>query len=189
MVSRSALTSCRMSVSDRAGDAGGIASGVTGKRGCRQSGVRASGSSAKIAFELLPDWQHPIAKSNRVHGRSGSLAPHPCFRKCESRPKSDRLAPKVLALVAPGRSYRLIGRELGLYALKSTCVGASIGSQHHPATARPKGATKTPLTFQRLTRRKACGRAGRGSCRSARSFPTFPGRRVKGHFNFGQRGR
>ena len=30
------------------------------------------------------------------------------------RPKSDRLAPKVLALVGNGRSYRLIGRELGL---------------------------------------------------------------------------
>ena len=30
------------------------------------------------------------------------------------RPKSDRLAPKVLALVANGRSYRLIGRDLGL---------------------------------------------------------------------------
>lgn len=30
------------------------------------------------------------------------------------RPKSDRLAPKVLALIAQGRSYRLIGREIGL---------------------------------------------------------------------------
>ena len=30
------------------------------------------------------------------------------------RPKSDRLAPKVLALIAQGRSYRLIGREVGL---------------------------------------------------------------------------
>ena len=30
------------------------------------------------------------------------------------RPKSDRLAPKVMALVAQGRSYRLIGREVGL---------------------------------------------------------------------------
>jgi len=30
------------------------------------------------------------------------------------RPKSDRLAPRVLALVAQGRSYRLIGREVGL---------------------------------------------------------------------------
>ena len=35
-------------------------------------------------------------------------------RQPGQRPKYDRLAPKVLALVAVGRSYRLIGRELGL---------------------------------------------------------------------------
>jgi putative DNA-invertase from lambdoid prophage Rac len=35
-------------------------------------------------------------------------------RQLGQRPKSDRLAPKVLALVGKGRSYRLIGRELGL---------------------------------------------------------------------------
>ncbi len=35
-------------------------------------------------------------------------------RQPGQRPKSDRLAPKALALVAAGRSYRLIGRELGL---------------------------------------------------------------------------
>ncbi len=35
-------------------------------------------------------------------------------RQPGQRPESDRLAPKVLALVAQGRSYRLIGRELGL---------------------------------------------------------------------------
>jgi DNA invertase Pin-like site-specific DNA recombinase len=35
-------------------------------------------------------------------------------RQPGQRPKSDRLAPKVLALIASGRSYRLIGRELGL---------------------------------------------------------------------------
>ena len=35
-------------------------------------------------------------------------------RQPGQRPKSDRVAPKVLALVAAGRSYRLIGRELGL---------------------------------------------------------------------------
>lgn len=35
-------------------------------------------------------------------------------RQPGQRPKSDRLATKVLALVAAGRSYRLIGRELGL---------------------------------------------------------------------------
>lgn len=35
-------------------------------------------------------------------------------RQPGQRPKSARLAPKVLALVAQGRSYRLIGREVGL---------------------------------------------------------------------------
>jgi putative DNA-invertase from lambdoid prophage Rac len=35
-------------------------------------------------------------------------------RRPGQRPKSDRLAPRVLALVAQGRSYRLIGREVGL---------------------------------------------------------------------------
>lgn len=35
-------------------------------------------------------------------------------RQKGQRPKSDRLGPKVLALVGVGRSYRLIGRELGI---------------------------------------------------------------------------
>jgi len=35
-------------------------------------------------------------------------------RQPGQRPKSDRLASKVLALVALGRSYRLVGREIGL---------------------------------------------------------------------------
>ena len=35
-------------------------------------------------------------------------------RQPGQRPKSDRLAAKVLALVAQGRSYRLVGRKLGL---------------------------------------------------------------------------
>lgn len=35
-------------------------------------------------------------------------------RQLGQRPKSDRLAPKVLALIAQGRSYRLISREVGL---------------------------------------------------------------------------
>jgi putative DNA-invertase from lambdoid prophage Rac len=42
-------------------------------------------------------------------------------RKPGYRPKSDRLAPKVMALVAKGRSYRLIGREVGLS--KNTVAG------------------------------------------------------------------
>jgi putative DNA-invertase from lambdoid prophage Rac len=35
-------------------------------------------------------------------------------RQLGQRPKSDRLAPKVLALIAEGRSYRRIAREIGL---------------------------------------------------------------------------
>lgn len=35
-------------------------------------------------------------------------------RQPGQRPKSDRLGPKVLALIALGRNYRLIGREVGL---------------------------------------------------------------------------
>jgi putative DNA-invertase from lambdoid prophage Rac len=35
-------------------------------------------------------------------------------RQLGQRPKSDRLASKVLAMVANGRSYRVIGREVGL---------------------------------------------------------------------------
>ena len=42
-------------------------------------------------------------------------------RQPGQRPKSDRLAPKVLALIAQGRSYRLIGREVGLS--KNTVAG------------------------------------------------------------------
>jgi DNA invertase Pin-like site-specific DNA recombinase len=42
-------------------------------------------------------------------------------RQHGQRPKSDRLAPKVLALIALGRSYRLIGREIGLS--KNTVAG------------------------------------------------------------------
>lgn len=30
------------------------------------------------------------------------------------RPKSDRLAPKVMALISDGRSYRWIARDLGI---------------------------------------------------------------------------
>jgi DNA invertase Pin-like site-specific DNA recombinase len=56
-------------------------------------------------------------------------------RQPGQRLKSDRLAPKVLALVAQGRSYRLVGRELGLS--KNTVAGivkraraARAGSEH-----------------------------------------------------------
>ena len=48
------------------------------------------------------------------------------------RPKSDRLAASVMALVARGRSYRLIGRELGLS--KNTVAG--IVKRHRGSAAQ-----------------------------------------------------
>jgi len=62
-------------------------------------------------------------------------------RQPGQRPKSDRLAPKVLALVAQGRSYRLIGREVGLS--KNTVAGivkrarAALAESEHCIRPRP----------------------------------------------------
>ena len=50
--------------------------------------------------------------SERV--KSGMAAAKVLGRRPGQRPKADRLGAKVLALVAEGRSYRLIGRQLGL---------------------------------------------------------------------------
>jgi putative DNA-invertase from lambdoid prophage Rac len=46
--------------------------------------------------------------------RKASSSASQLGRQPGQRPKSDRLAPKVVALFAKGRSYRLIGREVGL---------------------------------------------------------------------------
>jgi putative DNA-invertase from lambdoid prophage Rac len=69
-------------------------------------------------------------------------------RQFGQRPKSDRLAPKVLALIKQGRSYRLIGREVGLS--KNTVAGIVKRSRllnpprqdhhesvHHPEAFQP----------------------------------------------------
>ncbi len=54
-------------------------------------------------------------------------------RQAGQRPKSDRLAPKVLALVDQGRSYRLVGRELGLS--KNTVAGIVKRKRTAPASS------------------------------------------------------
>jgi putative DNA-invertase from lambdoid prophage Rac len=65
--------------------------------------------------------------------RSGIAAAKPrgkrLGRQPGQRPKSDRLAPKVLTLVGQGRSYRLVGRELGL----SKNTVADIVKRNRPA--------------------------------------------------------
>jgi DNA invertase Pin-like site-specific DNA recombinase len=59
-----------------------------------------------------------LSRWGRSTIRSGIAAAKACGKRLGrqpgQRPKSDRFAPKVLALVATGRSYRRIGRELGL---------------------------------------------------------------------------
>ena len=54
-------------------------------------------------------------------------------RQPGQRPKSDRLAPKVMALVTQGRSYRLVGREVGL----SKNTVADIVKRSRTASASP----------------------------------------------------
>jgi len=51
-------------------------------------------------------------------------------RQPGQRPKADRLTPKVLALIGQGRSYRLVGRELGL----SKNTVAAIVKRNRPPT-------------------------------------------------------
>ena len=43
-----------------------------------------------------------------------SALPHFVWPTKGQRPKSDRLAPKVMALIEEGRSYRWIARDLGI---------------------------------------------------------------------------
>ena len=62
-------------------------------------------------------------------------------RRPGQRPKSDRLAPKVLALVAQGRSYRLIAREVGLS--KNTVAGIVKRSRTSPG--RPSAGAVLPV--------------------------------------------
>ena len=55
-------------------------------------------------------------------------------RQLGQRPKSDRHEPKVLALVAQKRSYRLIGRELGL---SKNTVAEIVKRSRAAASAQP----------------------------------------------------
>lgn len=50
-------------------------------------------------------------------------------RQTGERPKSDRIAPKVLALIAEGRSYRWIARDLGIS--KNTAADIVKRSREH----------------------------------------------------------
>ena len=70
----------------------------------------------------------------RVRRRGAKARGRKLGRQSGQRPKSDRMAPKVMALVAQGRSYRLIGRELGL---SKNTVSAIV--QRNRVTVPPSG--------------------------------------------------
>jgi DNA-binding NarL/FixJ family response regulator len=77
--------------------------------------------SAQCGMGVSPAHLRPIP-AVALAASSAALLPYPprkvrgkrLGRQPGQRPKSDRLAPKVLALVADGRSYRPIARELDL---------------------------------------------------------------------------
>jgi len=55
-------------------------------------------------------------------------------RQKGQRPKSDRLAPEVIALIEEGRSYRWIARDLGIS--KNTVLDIAKRSETADATSR-----------------------------------------------------
>jgi putative DNA-invertase from lambdoid prophage Rac len=63
----------------------------------------------------IAEFERELVQERIRSGIAAAKARGKCLgRQPGQRPKSDRLAPKVLALIGQGRSYRLIGRELGL---------------------------------------------------------------------------
>ena len=74
-------------------------------------------------------------------------------RQPGQRPKSDRLAPKVMALVEQGRSYRVIGRKVGPRTPNETSSGA------------------LRATWPNLSFRTICGRRSRRCYRLSRRSP------------------
>ncbi|WP_376968002.1 recombinase family protein (plasmid) [Azospirillum sp. A26] len=66
-------------------------------------------------FGALVEFERDLLRERVRSGLAAARARGKALgRKPRQRPKSDRLACKVLALGAAGRSYRPIGRELGL---------------------------------------------------------------------------
>lgn len=82
----------------------------------------ATGRMMAIVLAGIAEFERDLLRERVRSGLAAARARGKTLgRQPGQRPKSDRLASKVLALVAQGRSYRLIGRELGLS--KNTVAG------------------------------------------------------------------
>ncbi len=63
----------------------------------------------------LSEFERDLLRERICSGIAAAKARGKTFgRKAGDRPKSDRLAPKVLAMIEEGRSYRFIARELNI---------------------------------------------------------------------------
>ena len=93
-------------------------------------------------------------------------------RQPGQRPKSDRLAPQALALVAKGRSYRLIGREVGLS--KNTEKESEKRSKcPAPSSIAPIGIARSPRIDRQY--RRAWPQLGPDTLSGQARAPLLPG--------------
>jgi DNA invertase Pin-like site-specific DNA recombinase len=79
----------------------------------------------------LSEFERDLLRERIRSGFAAAKAKGRIFgRKLGERPKSDRLAPKVISLLDEGRSYRFIARELGL----SPTTVMAIAKRHREPT-------------------------------------------------------
>jgi putative DNA-invertase from lambdoid prophage Rac len=82
----------------------------------------------------IAEFERELIQERIRSGMAAAKARGKRFGRQPGQRPSDRLAPKVLALAAQGRSYRLIGRELGL---SKNTVASIVTRQRQPAGDLP----------------------------------------------------
>ena len=82
----------------------------------------------------IAEFERELIQERIRSGMAAAKARGKRFGRQPGQRPSDRLAPKVLALAAQGRSYRLIGRELGL---SKNTVASIVIRQRQPAGELP----------------------------------------------------
>lgn len=90
----------------------------------------------------LAEFERDLTRERIRSGMAAAKAKGQVFgRRPGQRPKSDKLAPRVMELVAEGRSYRWIARELGInkntvgaIAHRARALGPQIDGRAKPST-------------------------------------------------------